>query len=174
MPCYCSSQSLPMSSLMPTASLSVSAVPPQMPNMIAMLGLGAAEAAPAAAASRIDLRMSALLTPMLGQSWLPSVMPPLISMTAMMAPLAAMFPMDDLNALIAELKQSLASLTEHFQPILSSVARLPKLPMLNMVMAARMTLSLRARGLCPMALSGLDHSFATRMGFAPAMPTSTQ
>ena len=169
MSCFCPSRMQPLSALMPRASLSVGAVPMQMPGLIAFLGMGDAEGAHPA--SRVDLKMNAMLGTMHTPSVLPFGVPPLMSMTAQMASLAGIFPLDDLAALIDTLKQALHDLTAHLLPLLGHAARLPRLPMANMVLAARMTLSLRAKGLCPMALSGVDHSYATRNNFAPAMPT---
>lgn len=166
MPCFCPAQTRSLTMLMPSARLSVGAVPWQMPSMIAMLGLGDAEAG--GPPPRVDLKMSAFLGSIQGQPWLPFRIPTLMTLSAQLSSVAAFFPLDDLNALIAQLQQALNSLSAHLMPLMASAARLPKLPMANMVLAARMTLSLRAKGLCPMALSGLDHSFAARLGLAPS------
>lgn len=171
MTCLCPSRLAPLSSLTPKVSLSVGAVPMQMPGLVAMLGMGAPGAGAAMATSRLDLKMSGLLSGMMGQPWLPTSMPTLLTMSAQMSSLAALFPLHDINALIAELQQMLASLRAHVLPIMAGAAALPKLAMANMVMAARMTLSMRLKGLCPMSLSGLDHSFAAANNLAP--PTAT-
>ncbi|WP_299722453.1 hypothetical protein [uncultured Tateyamaria sp.] len=149
----------------PKASLAVGAVPIQMPTMVAMLGLPMPESAPA---PRIDMKMAAVLTPMVGQSWVPPKPPALMGKMASLSSLAALLPLTDIAALMQELQEMVSSLAENVQPVLSAAAYMPKKPMFNMVMAARMTLSMRAQGLCPMDLSGLDSTFAQAEGLPPA------
>ena len=168
MTCLCPSQLKPLASLRPSVSLSVGAVPMQMPSLVAMLGMGSAESV---AASRVDLKMGMMMSGLQGQPWALPGIPSLMTMTAQMSSLAAVFPLGDINALIAQLQQMLASLRSFVFPLMSAAAALPKLTMANMVLAARMTLSMRAKGLCPMSLSGLDHSFAASHNLAS--PTAT-
>ncbi|MEQ3710754.1 hypothetical protein, partial [Tateyamaria sp.] len=135
-----------------------------MPKMIAALGLPMPDSAPA---PRIDMKMAAVMAPMVGQSWVPPKPPALMGRMASLSSLAAFLPLTDIAALMAELQQLVSELAQNVQPVLSQAAYMPKKPMLNMVMAARMTLSMRAQGLCPMDLSGLDSTFAQAEGLPP-------
>lgn len=167
MTCFCAARVAPLKMLAPKANLSVGPVPPQMPKMVAMLGVPLPGPGPAPA-PRIDMKMAAVMTPMVGQSWVPPKPPALMGKMANLSALAALLPLEDIGALVAELQDMLTKLTENVQPVMTGAARLPKKPMLNMVMAARMTLSMRAKGMCPMDLSGLDSSFANAQGLPPA------
>ncbi len=165
MTCFCPPRVAPLGALTaPKASLAVRPVPPQMPKMIAALGLPMPDSAPA---PRIDMKMAAVMAPMVGQSWVPPKPPALMGRMASLSSLAAFLPLTDIAALMAELQQLVSELAQNVQPVLSQAAYMPKKPMLNMVMAARMTLSMRAQGLCPMDLSGLDSTFAQAEGLPP-------
>lgn len=166
MTCFCAPRVAPLKMLAPKASLAVGPVPPQMPKLIAMLGLPVPDAPPPA--PRIDLKLANAMAPMANQSWVPPKPPVLMGKMAQLSSLAALLPMEDIGALIAELQDMISKMAENVQPVLTGAARLPKKPMMNMVMAARMTLAMRAKGLCPMSLSGLDQTFAAAQGLPPA------
>ena len=167
MPCFCPSQLPNLNGLMPKASLRVTAVPPQMGELLALLGLSGE-----AGSARADLAMGASLPSMDGQAWIHSQMsaampgvpffgmPRLMNITAQMSALGGSFPLTNPAALIADLKRTLRSMSLHLMPFITSAQAMPSLHLANMVGAARMTLSLRAAGLCPMALSGVDMSFS--------------
>ena len=171
MPCFCPSQLPNLNGLLPRANLSVSAVPPQMGDLLGLLGLTGG-----AGGMRADLAMGSMLPSMDAKMWLHSRMsaampgmpfygmPRLMSMTAQMSALGTSFPMTDPRALLADLKQTLRSMSMQLMPFITSAQAMPSLQLSNMVMAARMTLSLRAGGLCPMALSGVDMSFSNSEG----------
>ena len=165
MTCFCPPRVAPLGALTaPKANLSVGPVPIQMPKLVAMLGLPMPDSAPA---PRVDMKMAALLTPMVGQSWVPPMPPAMMGKMANLAALAHLLPLEDIGALMEELREMIAALAENVQPVLSQAAHLPKKPMMNMVLAARMTLSMRAQGLCPMDMSGLDSTFAQTNGLQP-------
>ena len=165
MTCFCPPRIAPLGALtMPKASLSVGPVPIQMPKLVAALGLPMPDSAPA---PRIDMKMAAVMAPMVGQSWVPPKPPALMGRMSSLSSLAAFLPLADIAALMHELQTMVSELMENVQPVLSQAAYMPKKPMFNMVMAARMTLSMRAQGLCPMDLSGLDSSFAQAEGRPP-------
>ncbi|MEX0309314.1 MAG: hypothetical protein AB3N17_03620 [Tateyamaria sp.] len=171
MPCFCPSQLPNLNGLLPRTSLSVGAVPPQMSNLLGLLGLTGGTGG-----VRADLGMGNMLPSMDAKAWMHAQMsaampgmpfygmPKLMSMTAQMSAVGASFPMTDSRALLADLKRTLRSMAMQLMPFISSAQAMPALQLSNMVLAARMTLSLRASGLCPMALSGVDMSFSNSEG----------
>ncbi|WP_299044398.1 hypothetical protein [uncultured Tateyamaria sp.] len=84
-------------------------------------------------------------------------------MTAQMSAVGSSFPMHDPRAVLEELKRTLRSLRAYLWPFGTSMLSIPRPHLASMTMAARMTLSLRAQGLCPMALSGVDMSYSNAM-----------
>ncbi|MFA3917838.1 hypothetical protein [Ruegeria hyattellae] len=115
---------------------------------------------------------------------LPAVLPEgggaLLSMMVKLAAVAPVFPITNPRMLLAYLQRAVASLAAS---VLPQAQFLPAVPMKNMAIAARVTLALRAQGLCPMALADVDARFAAQagatdtqgrfssaMGFAAALP----
>ena len=182
MPCFCSLQTQKLSTLMPKANLSVRAVPPQLAQLASLLGIANG---PLASPSRADLRMNAKLPSMSSQAWLHSTLsavrpgipmvpnggPPLMALTARVGAVSGSFPTMNPQALLMELKRTLKSMAVRLMPFNAAAARIPKPQMTNMVMAARLTLGLRAQGLCPMALSQVDMSFSQSQNLGN--PTAT-
>ena len=108
MPCFCPHQMQNLSTLVPKANLSLGAVPPQLGQLAALLGLANGGGA------RVDMTMNGALPHMNGQDWLhatlsaavpnmqinmPAGGPPLLMLTARMAGLAGSFPMHDMHGL---------------------------------------------------------------------------
>lgn len=165
MPCFCPPMMPSLSGLMPSGSLSVSAVPPQMPHLIDLLGLTGGSAG----ASRLDMQMAPLLPKLSAQAYfqgifagpmMPSNGPLLMSLTARLGAVAGTFPMMDFKGLMADLRLTLRSLAGFLFPMMARMQSIPSIHIGNMTMAARLTLSMRSLGLCPLALSGLGMSFS--------------
>lgn len=131
MTCFCPFRLAPLSSLTPKVSLSVGAVPMQMPDLVAMLGMGAPGAGAAMATSRLDLKMSGLLSGMMGQPWLPTSMPTLLTMSAQMSSLGlpAVGSTDFADAAMAALARlaSIPALPLDLGGLMSHLARLSDL-----------------------------------------------
>lgn len=164
MPCFCPPTMQSLSSLMPTASLSVQVVPPQMPHLIDLLGLSGGSGT-----SRLDMQISSQLPKLSAQAYfqgifagpmMPSSGPLLMSLTARLGGVAGSFPLTNMSALTADLRLSLRSLSGFLFPLMSQMQSIPRIHIGNMVMAARLTLSMRSLGLCPLALAGLGMSFS--------------
>lgn len=177
MPCFCKTSAAKLPTVTPTASLSVMAVPPQMQQLLSLLGLEAAGSA------RADLKLAAMLPGMSGDAWmkatlaataphiqLPAILPSggggMMSMMMRLAVVAPMFPLTDVRRLVAEIQQAVTSLMAQVMPQAQALRGIPGPQLQNMALAARMTLALRAQGIYPMALANLDFSFAAQAGVA--------
>ncbi|MEX0348003.1 MAG: hypothetical protein AB3N15_01145 [Paracoccaceae bacterium] len=180
MPCFCDAAafSLPM---MPAGSLSVMAVPPQMIKLQSLLGLQAQ----AQADIRADMKLAAMLPDMSSDAHLratlaanapniqlPAILPPggggMLSMMVKLAAVAPVFPVTNPRMLMAYVQQAVASLAAS---VLPQAQALPAVQMQNMAIAARVTLALRAQGICPMALANVDASLAAQAGVANSQGT---
>ncbi len=174
MPCFCKETSL---GTMPSATLNVRAVPPQLKNLLALLNLEPIEG------PRIDAQLGEALPPG-GMPWLSATLsaqapgiaipmfPPIggsAVMTAMLqlSAAASMFPLNDLRALLAELQQAALSLAANLAPQMRPLMALPQPSLSNMALAARLTLDLRAKGICPMTLTQVN----INAKYAASLPT---
>ncbi|WP_095593932.1 hypothetical protein [Actibacterium pelagium] len=170
------------------------AVPPQMVKLNSLLGLQVQ------AQARADMKLADMLPKTTSDAFLrttlnarapqvrlPAVLPPgggaMISMMTKLGAVSQTFPITNPRQLMAQIQQALKCLASRTLPQAQSM---PPMVMQNMVLAARMTLTLRARGICPMALARVDASFAakagttssgqtfsTAMGFAATLPRVT-
>ncbi len=167
MPCFCKNAATHLTTQAVSIRATVMAVPPQMPNLASLLGLQKATAnASLSASARADMIMAAKIPNVSYQSWLsgklgvyiPSPIPVggggALNMAVRLSAAANVFPLTDPRRLYGELKQAAASLAKQFMP--KAYAGMGALYTPNfsaMVLAARMTLTLRAQGICPMALA---------------------
>ena len=176
MPCFCKSNPTRLPSVAANTNLSVRVVPPQMMNLLNLLGLqGNGNGA------RADMKLSAMLPDMSPDVYmratlnaraphirLPAVLPPgggfMISMAAKLALIAPAFPLADPRGLLAHIQQAVLSLVANLLPAARAIPAISPRQLQNLKLAANMTLALRARGICPMALAGLDYSFETELG----------
>lgn len=183
MPCFCAPQINGLSSLVPQSSLHIRAVPPQLSQLAGLLGLSNGQLT---SPQRLDLAMNAKLPMMSSADWLRSNMsltmpgipmivpnggPPMMSLVARLGAVGQRFPMINPDALLAELKQTLASMALRLLPFTDAVRCIPNWQITNMVTAARMTLGLRAQGLCPMALSGVDMRMSQNLNLSAPQTT---
>ncbi len=174
MPCFCKSNATTIPSLTPTASLSVQAVPQSMMKLLTLLGLQGT----AGGQARADMKLNAMLPAMTPDMHLratmaakapnialPAILPPggggAISMMMKLA--ATGYPVTDPRAMLAQIQQAVVSLAKNVLPQAQSMPKIPAPQMQNMTLAAKMTLALRAQGICPMALAGLDFSHEAKM-----------
>lgn len=179
MPCFCKANATTLPSLKPTAKLSVQAVPPQMMKLLTLLGLQGT----ASGQARADLKLAAMLPAMTPDMYLkatmnakaPNIALPAILPTdgggaiSMMMKLAvAGFPLANPRALLAEIQQAVLSLAKNVLPQAQAIPKIPGPQLQNMTLAAKMTLALRAQGICPLALAGLDYSFEGDMQIGEA------
>ena len=179
MPCFCKSNAATLPGLNATANLSVQAVPPQMMKLLSLLGLQGT----ASGQARADLKLNAMLPAMTPDIYLratmnakapnialPAILPPggggAISLMMKLA--ATGFPLADPRALLAEIQQAVLSLAANVMPQAQAMPKIPGPQMQNITLAAKMTLALRAQGICPMALAGLDYSFESEMELGEA------
>lgn len=186
MVCFCKSTAQAMTAMTPTANLSVMAVPPQMIKLHQLLGLQAS--ASASLNARADMKLAAMLPKTDGDTWLkatlaatapnirlPAVLPagpgPMLSMAMQLGAAAPSFPMTDPKALMAAVQQAVQSLAAHVLPMAGTAARIPAPQLQNMALAAKMTLALRAKGVCPMALANVNVSMAAQAGVTDSRGT---
>lgn len=165
-----------------TATADVSAVPPQLGALADIMGLESASLT-----ARVDETMGAQLPKSGGDAWiratlkaqvpnmaLPVVLPsgggPMIkvALKLAMSPLVAANPMIlvDPKAMAKTLQQMAASLAANVLPQMAPIKAMPQAMFVNMTLAARLTLALRAKGICPMALTGVDAQFSMKAGLA--------
>lgn len=163
MTCFC--KSAPVPTVAPMTNLSVRFVPPQLKNLLAMLGL---QALPPL---RIDQQLGDVL-PAGGTSWLNATLaaqaPRLsfpgftpgggVMMTAMLSlsASAAVFPILSPKRLIAALAQAIQSLIANAMPRLGPIAAMPAMAIQRLALAARLTLNMRQNGVCPMMMANVD------------------
>lgn len=176
MPCFCKANS---TNLMPTANLSVQAVPPQMMKLLSLLGLQGT----ASGQARADMKLNAMLPAMTPDMYLKATMaanapnialPPILptdgggAISLMMRLVATGYPLTDPRALLAEVQQAVVSMAKNVLPQAQTIPKIPAPQMQNITLAAKMTLALRAQGVCPMALAGLDFSHEAKMELGEA------
>ncbi|MEM7089941.1 MAG: hypothetical protein AAF496_10225 [Pseudomonadota bacterium] len=176
MPCFCQA-SLPVSPTTP--SLSVQVVPPQMMKLLTLLGLQGT----ASGQARADLKLNAMLPAMTPDMYLNATMnakapnitlPPILptdgggAISLMMKLAMSGFPLADPRALLAAVQQAVLSLASSVLPKAQAMPRMAGPQFQNLTLAARMTLALRAQGICPMALAGLDYSYEASMELGEA------
>ncbi|MEM7319152.1 MAG: hypothetical protein AAF408_09045 [Pseudomonadota bacterium] len=168
----------------PTANLSVMAIPPQMMDLLSLLGLqgegqGQVRADMKLAAMLPDMTPDAYLKATLAASapniQLPAILPPgggaTMSLMMKIAAVAPVFPAMNPRNLVAQVHQAALSLAANVLPPAQSLQAIPPMQMQNMTMAAVMTLSLRAKGVCPMALANVDVSLAAQAGVTDSRGT---
>ncbi len=165
MMCLCSNT--PMPNVAPNAHLAIRAVPPQLKNLLGMLGLEDMKAK-----VRLDQELAHTLPPG-GPGWItanlsaqapkmaiPAVLPPGggLAMTAMLRVSAAAnaFPLTNPKALLAQLTLAIKSLQQFAMPRLQAVAHIPSPALQRMALAARLTLDMRQQGACPMIIADVD------------------
>ncbi|KIC45671.1 hypothetical protein RA28_08105 [Ruegeria sp. ANG-S4] len=164
---------------MPTANLSVQAVPPQMMKLLSLLGLQGT----ASGQARADMKLNAMLPAMTPDIYLKATMaanapnialPPILptdgggAISLMMRLVATGYPLTDPRALLAEVQQAVVSMAKNVLPQAQTIPKIPAPQMQNITLAAKMTLALRAQGVCPMALAGLDFSHEAKMELGEA------
>ncbi|MEX0276128.1 MAG: hypothetical protein AB3N19_01295 [Ruegeria sp.] len=164
---------------MPTANLSVQAVPPQMMKLLSLLGLQGT----ASGQARADMKLNAMLPAMTPDMYLKATMaanapnialPPILptdgggAISLMMRLVATGYPLADPRALLAEVQQAVVSMAKNVLPQAQTIPKIPAPQMQNITLAAKMTLALRAQGVCPMALAGLDFSHEAKMELGEA------
>ncbi|MEX0327761.1 MAG: hypothetical protein AB3N07_03475 [Ruegeria sp.] len=164
---------------MPTANLSVQAVPPQMMKLLSLLGLQGT----ASGQARADMKLNAMLPAMTPDMYLKATMaanapnialPPILptdgggAISLMMRLVATGYPLTDPRALLAEVQQAVVSMAKNVLPQAQTIPKIPAPQMQNITLAAKMTLALRAQGVCPMALAGLDFSHEAKMELGEA------
>ncbi|MEM8739985.1 MAG: hypothetical protein AAGE13_00705 [Pseudomonadota bacterium] len=173
MTCFCLTPTHNLRTLLPSAQFRIDPIPPQFRRLPMLLDLSAG--------TRLDLRLSRLLPDLDPDAWmrmtlgaaapqtpLPLALPfgagPLMSATMRLSFCATMFPLGNLERLIAGIKQALASFAAGMVPMAVPLRALVTPDWLRLVEAARITLALRGLGLCPLALSGVDGQFVLRDG----------
>ncbi|NIZ13964.1 hypothetical protein [Phaeobacter sp. HF9A] len=174
MVCFCKELELPEALPSTTRdSLRVDAPPPQLANMLKLMKLNANLDA------RSDLNLAEMLPT--DQNWmaanivaqapngtLPSVLPagggPLLSLAMRLAVPASILPLDDIEALKAELTEAILSLEENVMANAPAIPMMPSPSYQNMALGAQMTLALRAQGLCPFEVMEVELSEAPRLG----------
>ena len=168
MPCFCATNMMRLPAMAPKVSLSaVAPVPPQLAMLADLLGLESM-AASGPVAMRADMKMNAALPDMTGAAWmnatlgapLPLSGGPVLSLVMRLAAAGMIFPLLDPKKLILQIKQAVASLMAQAMEALAPFQAIPPMQLQNMTLAARLTLQLRAQGLCPMALARVDPSFS--------------
>lgn len=171
MPCFCATNMMRLPAMAPKVSLSdVAPVPPQLAMLADLLGLEAM-AASGPVAMRADMKMNAALPDMTGAAWmnatlgapLPLSGGPVLSLVMRLAAAGMIFPLLDPKKLILQIKQAVASLMAQAMQALAPFQAIPPMQLQNMTLAARLTLQLRAQGLCPMALARVDPSFSAAL-----------
>lgn len=174
--------------LPPPEPLRIRAVPPQLADLARLLGLD-----PAAGSQmmRADLRMASALPDMAPDTWmratlsakmphlqLPRALPfgpgPLVSVMLRLGLAGRIFPLTDPARLIAALKQTMASFAQTTLPATKPLMAMATPSFANLTQAARLTLSLRQQGLCPLALAGVDMSFSMSQGLDEPRGTYAQ
>lgn len=184
MVCFCNPDLTSLTATKPSANLSVQAVPQQMMKLSTLLGLQAT----ANAQARADMKLAAMLPAMTPDLYLQAALaanapnialPPILptdgggAISLMMKLAATGFPLTDPRGLIAEIQQAVLSLAKSVLPQAQSMPQIPGPQMQNLTLAAKMTLALRAQGICPMALAGLDYSFEGQMQAGEATSRGT-
>ena len=172
MPCFCYAPTQTLLSLPPTPPLRIVAIPPQLAQLAQLLGLEPA----AAASARADMRLAQALPDTTPDAWmrmtlrarapgiplplaLPSGAGPLVSALAKVRLYARLYPMGATDRLIAEIRQALASFAAGPGRAAAPLRAMVTPDFLRLTEAARATLALRAQGLCPLALAGVDGQF---------------
>ncbi|MCG7624343.1 MULTISPECIES: hypothetical protein [unclassified Epibacterium] len=175
MVCFCKDLELPMALPSTTRdSLRVDAPPPQLSNMLKLMKLNANLSA------RTDLNLAEMLPQ--DQNWmaanivaqapngtLPSDLPsgggPVLALAARLAVPAALFPLDDLEALKEELTQAILSLEENVMAQTRSLPpQMPQPSYQHLALGAHMTLALRAQGLCPFEVMEMELNESAALG----------
>lgn len=184
MVCFCNADLTSLTATRPSANLSVQAVPQQMMKLSTLLGLQGT----ANAQARADMKLAAMLPAMAPDIYMqanlaanaPNIALPAIlptdgggAISLMMKLAATGFPLSDPRGLIAEIQQAVLSLAKTVLPQAQAMPQIPGPQMQNLTLAAKMTLALRAQGICPMALSGLDYSFEGQMQAGEATSRGT-
>jgi len=160
------------------------AVPPQLRDLLGLLDLPPD-------GLRLDEKLGETLPPG-GPSWiratiqaqapavrLPAVLPPgggaMMSAMLSLSAAAKVFPLNDVRGLLAELQQAASSLAHNILPRVQTLSSIDPVGLQNMALAARLTLAMRAKGVCPMVLAKVDvnakyagSSAAIRAGFSYA------
>ncbi|WP_131811245.1 hypothetical protein [Tritonibacter horizontis] len=154
-------------------SLRMDAPPPQLANMLKLMKLNVNLSA------RTDLNLAEMLPT--DQNWLtanivaqapngtlPAVLPPrggpVLALAARLAIPAAIFPLDDLEALKNALTEAILSLEENVMAKTHSISQMPSPAYSNLAMGAHMTLALRTQGLCPFEVMEAELGEAMTMG----------
>lgn len=163
MPCFCKHISL--ARITPTAPLAVRTVPPQLKHLFDLLqleqlgerrGEQLSDALPSGGPRWIKEALSAQAPGVT----LPDHFPPAggMMMIAMLrlAEAAPLFPLQNPRRLLAVLTQASASLEANLAPQMRALAALRSPGLERMAAAARLTLALRAKGVCPTTLTGID------------------
>ena len=147
MPCFCDIPTQSFLDLTPNISFALPPVPIPMINLNAMMKLDAPWEA-----GRLDANIAAAFD--MGGYGLPSIgFNASLNLGMQLAIVANIFPLSPLDLIIPEIQRALDSLKEQMGPAMGAVYGIPKLPMANLALAARMTLALRAQGIDPMELA---------------------
>ena len=187
MTCFCNAPASTLPQLVPPEPLRIRAIPPQLSDLARLLGLSNMGGD---MMMRADLRLSQVLPDMPPDSWmrttlsatmprlqLPRHLPfgpgPLISATLQLSLFARVFPITDPKRLIAAIRQAMASFAQTTLPAARPLLAMVTPDFLRLTDAARITLTLRKQGLCPLALSGVDPQFSLGEGLAEPRETYT-
>ena len=188
MMCVCPNTPMPVVPSYP--NLSVNYVPPQLKNLVGLLGLPDLVVKP-----RIDQKLGQVL-PANDKSWisstmsaqapsvtLPSILPPGfgIALSAMMrlGMAGQVFPVMKPKQLASEMTLAIKNMTKFAMPRLRPVMHVPWPQLQRMALAARLTLDMRAKGVCPMVMANVSMTagyansggaFQAAMSFAANMP----
>ena len=156
MPCFCIAPTQSFINLQPRISFAIAPPPMPMMNLRAALAMGVGDPA-----ERADFRLSAAMTAAMGGHPLPAFRASAaLNVMAQLSVAARIMPLSPLDMILAHIQQALESLKAQMGPTLPFYMGLPRVPMMNLVAAARLTLALRAQGICPFALAGLSEDVA--------------
>lgn len=181
MACLCNLPNDWSTAFVPTMTADVQAVPPQLSQLSDLMGQVSASASASASAS-VGTGLKQTLPNVSANAWLSGTLKmsgpfppgagPLLNAAVKLT--ASPVPLDDLDALYGEMEQMASSLQQEVVPQIASFRSVSWSLITNMTQAARLTLSLRAQGICPMALAGVDASFAASAGLGDPQATLAQ
>lgn len=185
MPCFCCTPADALTALVPPAPLQVQAIPPQMAQLTGLLGLE-----DPSSGERSDVKLAGALPDMGAEAWmratmeatapqvtLPRRLPmgagPLVSAVMKLGQQGSMFPFAAPDRLIASIRQTLVSFSAGPLSAAGPLMAMKTPEFDRLTAAARMTLSLRAQGFCPLALAGVDQQFVLAEGLDDPRSTYT-
>lgn len=171
MPCFCCTPADALTALAPPEPLRIRAIPPQLSQLADILALD-----DPGSGARADMTLAQALPDMGAEAWmratmqasapsmtLPRRLPmgagPLVSAVMKLGLQGSMFPFAQPDRLIAAIRQTLVSFAAGPLPAAAPLMAMKTPQFDRLTAAARLTLALRAQGLCPLALAGVDGQF---------------